>query len=73
MDMRMCQPFGDVLVSVTGLRCTVEEVVWEVLERGSCRAVIKDVTVFSFIMDCCRWGLYQEVHSAHFCSRRILC
>ena len=60
---------GDVLISVTGQRCTVEEVgrwrclvkmsgilqvIWELLEGGEPRAVTEE-TIFCLILDCCRY------------------
>ena len=48
------ESFGEVLISTTGQLCTVDEVIWEILEGGDQRAVTED-TIFCFILDMCRY------------------
>ena len=48
------ESFGEVLISITGLPCTVDEVIWVILESGKQRAVTED-TIFCVILDMCRY------------------
>ena len=48
------ESFGEVLISITGKLCTVDEVIWEILEGGDQRAVTED-TIFCVIFDMCRF------------------
>ena len=48
------EPIGEVLLSVSGQRCTKDDVIWEILEGGKLRAVRKDVVV-CLVFDMCRW------------------
>ena len=50
------EPIGEVLLSVSGERCTKEDVIWEILEGGTPRAVRKDVLV-CLVFDMCRSDL----------------
>ena len=47
------EAFGEVLISTTGEECTVDEVIWVILECGTERALTKD-TLFCVILDMCR-------------------
>ena len=49
------ESFGEVLISITGKLCTVDEVIWEILEYGDQRAVTED-TIFCVILDMCRYS-----------------
>ena len=49
------ESFGEVLISTTGKLCTVDEVIWEILEYGDQRAVTED-TIFCVILDMCRYS-----------------
>ena len=51
-DSVLEQPFGEVVFSVTGEQCTVDQLIWEVLEKGS--RAITNTTLFCFMLDCCR-------------------
>ena len=55
------ESFGEVLISITGKLCTVDEVIWVLLECGDQRAVTED-TVFCVIFDMCRFvkAYYDE-------------
>ena len=48
------ESFGEVLISITGELCTVDEVIWVILESGKQRAVTEE-TIFSVILDMCRY------------------
>ena len=50
------EPIGEVLLSVSGESCTKDEVIWELLEGGTPRAVRKDVIV-CLVFDMCRSDL----------------
>ena len=50
------EPIGEVLLSVSGEGCTKEDVIWEILEGGTPRAVRKDVLV-CLVFDMCRSDL----------------
>ena len=50
------EPIGEVLLSVSGERCTKDDVIWELLEGGTPRAVKKDVLV-CLVFDMCRSDL----------------
>ena len=47
------EAYGDVLISATGVRCTTDELVWELLEGGALRA-ITTLTSLCLIFDMCR-------------------
>ena len=49
------ESFGEVLISITGKPCSVDEVIWEILEGGDQRAVTED-TIFCVILDMCRYS-----------------
>ena len=49
------ESFGEVLISTTGKLCTVDEVIWEILEGGEQKAITKD-TIFCVILDMCRYN-----------------
>ena len=53
------ESFGEVLISTTGQLCTVDEVIWEILEGGDQRAVTED-TIFCVILDMCRYVDVKE-------------
>ena len=50
------EPIGEVLLSVSGEGYTKDEVIWEILEGGTPRAVRKDVLV-CLVFDMCRSDL----------------
>ena len=45
--------FGDVLISVTGVACTVDRITLTVLLAGK-EGTFDSETLFCFIFDCCR-------------------
>ena len=47
------ESFGEVLISTTGEECTVDEVIWVILEGGDESPVTQD-TLFCVILDMCR-------------------
>ena len=53
------ESFGEVLISVTGELCTVDEVIWVILESGKQRAVTED-TIFCVLLDMCRFVDVKE-------------
>ena len=54
------ESFGEVLISITGKPCTVDEVIWEILEYGDQRAVTEE-TIFCVIFDMCRY-INENMH-----------
>ena len=47
-------PYGDLLISVTGLACTVDKITLLVLLAGKMKGAFNPETLFCFIFDCCR-------------------
>ena len=47
------EPIGEVLLSVTGERCTKDDVIYEILEFGQPRALRKDA-LLCMVFDMCR-------------------
>ena len=47
---------GEVLLSVTGEACTVDELLWELLEGGKPRA-LKRVIAICVVLDMCRCSI----------------
>ena len=48
------EAIGEVLISVTGERCTVDDVIWEILEGG--KAIIKKEALICVVLDMCRFN-----------------
>ena len=46
--------YGDVLIFVTGLPCTVDKITLLVLLAGKKKGAFNPETLFCFIFDCCR-------------------
>lgn len=46
---------GEILLSVTGEACTVDELLWELLEGGKPRALNRVIAV-CVVLDMCRLG-----------------
>ena len=52
---------GEVLISVTGERCTVDDVIWEILEGG--KAIIKKEALICVVLDMCRFNFCLQFFS----------
>ena len=53
------EPIGEVLLSVTGERCSKDDVIYEVLEFGQPRALRKDA-LLCMVFDMCRQELFMS-------------
>ena len=48
------ESYGNLLISVTGLPCTVDKITLIVLLAGKKKVTFDSETLFCFIFDCCR-------------------